>query len=157
MTIRISRNLAEDAIKKGLQGAGTPQIENIEVGTFMRARLFGEGFEITTRSDEAQTIPDNHFAEWDYDVLPTKAGKLTLTLAVAIRYKLPGSDEITDLPVLTRQIAVEVNRWWTIKRFIADNWQYFLGGIGTVFLGIVGYLLKRWWERGDKNQHNENS
>jgi len=123
----------------------------------MRSRLFGDGFNITPYSDEGQTIPDNGFAEWDYDILPIKSGNLTLTLAVAIRYKLSGSDEITDLPVLTRQIEVQVNRWWTTTHFIGDNWQYFLGGIGTVILAIGGYLGKRWWERKDNNHHSENS
>jgi hypothetical protein len=37
MTIRISRNLAQETIKKGLQGTGTPQIETIQVNLHERA------------------------------------------------------------------------------------------------------------------------
>jgi hypothetical protein len=124
----------------------------------MSARLYGDGFDVTTHSDQGQVVPDNQFAEWDYDITPMRSGTLTLTLVVAIRYKLLGSEETTDLPALTREITVQVNRWWTVQRFAAENWQYLLSGIGAVILGIGGYLLKRWWERGDKNnQHGENS
>jgi len=151
VTIRISRSLAEGTIKTGLQGTGAPQIETIQVGNFMRTRLYGDGFDVTNRSDDSQAVPDNGFAEWIYDILPVGSGPLTLTLAVAIHYKIPGSnDEFTDLPVLTRQIAVKVDLWWTTKRFVAGNWQYFLSGIAAGAAGIIGYLLKRWWERNDK-------
>lgn len=151
VTVRISRSLAQDALKTGLQGSGAPQIENIQVGTFMRASLYGDGFDVSSRSDAPQTVPDNGFAEWIFDVLPVGSGNLTLTLAVTIRYKIPGNpDETTDLPVLTRQIAVTVDRWWTLRQFIAVNWQYFLSGIGVVVLGIGGFLLKRWWGGGGR-------
>ncbi|UGX96642.1 neutral zinc metallopeptidase [Bradyrhizobium barranii subsp. barranii] len=52
------------------QRHGVAQTEQIEVGSFMRARLFGEGFTATTSSDDAQ-------AAWLYAELPAKSGDQT--------------------------------------------------------------------------------
>jgi len=102
----------------------------------MRARLYGHGFEIGSKSDEVQVVPDNGFAEWVYDVTPLEAGTKSITLQISLRYKLPGSDEITNLPVMTRQISVQVNPWWTAKRFMTDNWQWFFGGFGSLMMAV---------------------
>jgi len=147
VTVRITRSLAENTIKERLQGRGEPQIEQVKVGTFMRVRLFGDGFKVSTHSDESQAVADNDFAEWLYDVLPTESGKKLLTLQIAIRFKLANSEEITNLPVLTRDIAVQVNPWWSTKTFVADNWQWFFGGIGGILVSIGGFFGKRWFAR----------
>jgi hypothetical protein len=147
ITVRIMRGLIDKFAKQPLEGRGTSQSEQIKVGSFMRVRLFGEAFEVKTHSDEAQAVADNDFAEWLYDVLPTKSGDRTLTLQIAIRYKLPSSEEITNLPVLTRDISVEVNPWWTVSTFLSDNWQWFFGGVGGLVLSVGGFFGKRWFEK----------
>jgi hypothetical protein len=147
ITVRIARDVTEDIVKKGLQGSGSPKVEHIEVGTFMRARLFGECFEIKSQSDEAQAIPGGRFAEWRFVVWPLESGKKKLILSIALRFKLPNGDEIFDLPVLEREIAVHVNPWWSVNQFATNNWQWLLGGLGAIFMGVAGYLGKRWFER----------
>jgi len=147
ITVRIARADAEARIKSGLEGRGVAQAEAIEVGTFMRVRLYGDGFQVTPRSDENQAVPETGFAEWIFDVLPEAGGSMMLTLAVAVRFKLPGSDEVTDLPVLTRDITVQVDAWWRAKQLFAANWQWFLGGIGSVLVALAGYFGRRWLER----------
>lgn len=147
VSVRIMRGLIDKFSKQPLHSRPAPQIEEVRVGNFMRARLFGEGFEITTHSDESQAVADNDFAEWLYDVLPTKSGDRTLTLQIAIRYKLASSEEITNLPVLTRDISVQVNPWWTATTFVSTNWQWFFGGIGGLVVSIGGFFGKRWFEK----------
>ena len=146
VTVRISRSGAEGAIRSGLQGRGVPQVEQIQVGTFVRVRLFGDEFEVTTHSDENQAVPEQQFAEWLFTVKPLSAGKRALDLQVAVRFKLPNSEEVTELPVLSREIAVEVNTWWSLKQFVLENWKWFLGGIGSVVVAVGGYFGKRWIE-----------
>ncbi len=147
ITVRISRSGLEGAIKSDLQGRGVPRIEQIQVGTFMRVRLFGGGFEVTTHSDENQAVPEQGFAEWLFSVKPLSAGRRILDLQVAVRFELPNREEVTELPVLSREIAVEVNTWWSVKQLVSENWKWFLSGIGSVVVFIVGYFGKRWIER----------
>jgi hypothetical protein len=143
VTVRITRSATEAAIKQNLQGRGLPQVEKIQVGNFMRVRLFGDGFKVTTHSDENQAVPEQLFAEWLFTVIPQSAGDRTLDLQVAVRFKLPNSEEVTELPVLTREIAVQVNTWWSVKQFISENWKWFLSGIGGVVVAVGGYFGKR--------------
>jgi hypothetical protein len=153
ISVRIMRGLIDRFSKQPLQGRGSPQTAEVRVGNFMRARLFGEGFKVTTHSDESQAVADIDFAEWLYDVLPTHSGDRTLTLQIAIRYKLANTEEITNLPVLTRDISVQVNPWWTATTFVSDNWQWFFGGIGGLVVSVSGFFGKRWFEkRGEGNK-----
>lgn len=152
ITVRIGRKEAETALTNKLKGRGAPQIEEVKVGTFMSAQLYGDDFEISSRSDKGQVIPDNGFAEWTFDVIALEAGKKSLTLQVSVRYKIGGGEETTNLPVLTKDIAVQVNHWWKAKRFMSSNWQWFAGVFGTLFSGIGGFLSKRWFDRRDEKK-----
>jgi hypothetical protein len=154
ITVRLMRGLADKFSTHSLQGRGAPQIERVKIGTFMRTRLYGNGFEVTTHSDESQAVVDNDFAEWLFDVLPLHSGKQTLTLQIAIRYKLSSSEEITNLPVLTRDIAVQVNTWWSIEKFVSENWQWLFGGVGGVLLSLAGFFGKRWFEKPRSGNQN---
>lgn len=82
---------------------------------------------------------------------PLEAGTKTITLQVSLRYKLPGSEETTNLPVKTRKILVHVNPWWTTKSFMSNNWQWFLGGFGSLMMAVGGFFGRRWLEAHDGN------
>jgi len=150
VTVRISRQALQAAIYTGLQGRGVPQTEQLVTGAFMRVNLFGSGFTVTARSNSDQFVPATGFAEWLFDVLPVSGGEQTLTLQVAVRYKLPGGEEVTYQPVLTRDIAVEVDYWWQLSQFVSDNWQYFASGAGGLVLAVGGFFGKRWFDARDK-------
>jgi len=152
VTVRISREsvLPAEALS-GLPGRGAAQTAEILTGAFMRVELFADnGFEIKARGTADQAVPPSGFAEWLFDVLPVSGGQRTLTLRVAARYKLPSGEEIRYLPVLTRDIAVEVDYWWQTRQLVSNNWQYFLSGWSVVLLGVGGYFGKRFIERDDK-------
>jgi hypothetical protein len=156
VTVRIARTQTEDAILKNLRGRGIPQAEQITVGALMQVRLYGNGFDVSTHSNEDQAVPESQFAEWTYDVTPLVSGdNRELDLQVSVRFELPNRQEFTDLPVLTREIKVEVNDWWSMKEFFTANWQWFGGGIGTVFVGLGGFLGKRWFEQRDKTRQSD--
>jgi hypothetical protein len=156
ITVRIARTQTEHAILENLRGRGIPQVEQIKVGTLMQVRLYGDGFDVNTHSNEDQTVPENQFAEWTYDVTPLVSGDdRELVLQVSIRFELPNRQEFTDLPVLTRKIKVQVNDWWSIQQFFAANWQWFGGGIGTVFVGLAGFVGTRWFAQRDKANQSD--
>lgn len=64
---RLSQNLAEN-ITQDLQGSGAPQVEPIQVGTFMKTRLTGDKFQINALNAEEQIVAGDHFTEWAWDV-----------------------------------------------------------------------------------------
>jgi hypothetical protein len=151
IVIRIGRNEIEDAIKTNLAGRGVPRIESIEVADFMSVRLSGgSAFRIETRSPEAQAIPSGRFAEWLFEVTPEEDGRQFLQLVVLLRFKLAEGEEVTSLPALRREIEVEVNRWWQAKQLMLAEWKWFVGGILSTAVLVVGYFGRRYVELGRK-------
>jgi hypothetical protein len=102
------------------------QIEPIEVGRLMRARLHGEpdAFDITPLSSEDQLLELNKIARWDFSVRPKLSGQRWLQLVISVRVPEDGRVELRDLPALHRTIKVEVAPLETLKQFAAKRGEF---------------------------------
>ena len=132
--VRISRDLGEVLIQ-GLRGRGRPQIETVHIATFMRARLAGEDFDISSlNSQEVQVVPEQGFAQWSWNVRPTESGTHTVHLIVTVRLKIEGvGEEPLDLPVMDRQIRVRISPAYATAKFARKH----KGAIVTVAVVIL--------------------
>ncbi len=140
--VSISKTIKED-LSKGLRGRGIPQIEEIEVGTFMTVRLRGDNFDIKTISNEEQLVAGEGFTQWEWDVTPLGSGNHSLLLTVTVRIKLSeGDEEKKDYPVFERQIKVKVNPVYTTIQFAKRHWMWIITTISGS--GIIGWLIKKW-------------
>jgi len=116
-------------------------METIKVGTFMKVQLEGAAFHIEPLTSEEQPVPATGFTEWSWNVKPEESGVQILSLAVAVRIKLPDRGEETYYsPVLDRHIHVRVNLVHATVSFVKGNWQWIVGtlvGSGALwhFLG----------------------
>jgi hypothetical protein len=81
--VRISREFS-DEIRQGLQGRGTPRVEALLVGTFMKAELRGEAFDVIPIGSDIHPLLATGFAEWRWDVTPKVSGTHPLYLVVTI-------------------------------------------------------------------------
>jgi hypothetical protein len=134
--LRLTQNLSED-ISQGLKGSGQPEIQPLKIGTFMRARLTGDDFEIKALNDEEQVVSGDSFTQWAWDVTPLDSGKRTLHLAVTIRIKVGGlGEEHKDYPVIDRDVNVSVNPGFFITGFVKSNWQWLVTAIVIPLLGL---------------------
>ena len=136
--VRISKNITED-LSNGLKGRGEPQIENVEVGDFMKVSLTGDNFDIKPLSEEDQVVPDEDFTMWEYDVIPNKFGNQILQLEIIVRIKIPGGEEYYCHPVLERDINVKVNPIYSITHL---DWKWIIG-IVIVIIGLILNELRR--------------
>jgi hypothetical protein len=139
--VRLTKDITENLTEE-LKGPGAPQIEPIEVGTFMMVKLTGDSFDINALSSEEQVVKPVGFTEWSWDVTPLKSGTQELHLTVTVRILIPGQDEQKiDWLVMDKQISVEVNPPHTFKRFIESNWQWIVGTIISA-IAIIPIILK---------------
>ena len=126
-------------VEAGLGGAGEPQFERIDVSLCMGVKLSGSAFEITSHSPPDQLLTPS--ARWEFDVLPCRASRQTITLNASMRV---GNKEIAGgrkgVPVLERQINIRPNIGFAGRRFIMNNWQWL---IGTVL--VLGGTLAAWF------------
>ena len=140
--VRLTKDITEN-LTEGLKGPGAPQIEPIEVGTFMMVTLTGgDSFDINALSSEEQVVKPVGFTEWSWDVTPLKSGRQELHLTVTVRILIPGQDEQKiDWLVMDKQISVEVNIPYTFKRFIECYWQWIVATIISAIC-VIPIILK---------------
>jgi hypothetical protein len=141
--VRISMDMAA-SMTTGLKGRGTPVVEPIHASCFMKVRLVGEAFDIVAFSSEEQIVPAQGYTEWAWDVTPTESGTRTLSLIVTALVKAPGAEGKKDLPIIERQIDVNVNPGFMVSSFFVNNRAW----IFTAVLLPLGAALGRWlWKR----------
>jgi hypothetical protein len=136
-------------ITTGLKGSGTPVVESISVGYFMKVRLVGDAFDIVALSSEEQIVPAQGFSEWAWDVTPTESGTRNLCLVVTALVKAPNAEGKKDLPIIERQIRVHVNPGFVVSSFFKDNRAWIFTAVLVPLLAALG----RWmWQRQKSNQ-----
>jgi len=143
---RISFKDIGPLLTEQLEGPGTPQVEILKVSETMRVSLTGDGdaFLIQRIGHEDQAVAGKEYAQWEWRVTPLKAGDQKLTLTAEVIIKLPGRpDAEIDHTVLNKQILVRVDRWYTIKQFMANNWQWLWAVVIVPAAGLLWGLRRK--------------
>jgi len=127
------------------------RVESITVSPIMSASLLSSkrDFEITTLSTEIQNIDDEGYTEWGWSVIPLQGGENNLKLNVKIRIKEDGNDYYKDITVFERKIKVKSNLGSSIKDFVFNNWEWFMGAIFIPLFQWLWLLWKRKKEEKD--------
>ena len=137
--VSISQNQEID-ITKILKGRGLPEVVIAKVGPFMKAKLFGDGFEIIPLNEEAQIVSGDDPTLWSWNVSPIKSGNRTLHLQVSIRIKLRFGEERKDHPIIDKQVRVQVNPVYSLTNFVSRNWKWI---DAALIIPLVGWATKR--------------
>jgi hypothetical protein len=116
------------------------EVENIRVSQFMAASLRGDDFKIEALGDEEQIIEDNDFTQWDWKIVPLKAGSRKLWASITIQVKVENEQARKTLPVLEKEINVRINPVYSTRTFVGQYWQWL---IASAIIPIVGLLLKK--------------
>lgn len=125
------------------------KVESITVSPIMSASLLSskEDFEITTLSTEIQNIDDDGYTEWEWNVSPLQGGENNLKLNVKIRIQEDGKDYYKDITVFERKIKVKSNLGSSVKDFVLNNWEWFMGAI---FIPLFQWLWLLWKRKKEK-------
>lgn len=138
---RVAENLPEDFVAR-LKALGITGPDDISLGSSMKVRLAGDGFDIALLGEEEKTV-SSEGSSWVWDVTPVRPGAQSLLLTVTIKVKIPGDgDERKELPVLTKPIMVDPSPLYSTVRFIRARWLWFIGGFFVVALS-VWFLWRR--------------
>jgi hypothetical protein len=145
VTARVGRGKLPD-LKKGFpKEEGKVEVESIPVTMKMTAKLEYDEAEFKVIPREAVEKVLLEMVEWTWRVTPLKTGTRHLNLRLTGQLKLPdGSEGPLDVPVKEATITVRVNAPYLIKEFVAQNWQWIIGGpvgllvIGTALRGLFG-------------------
>lgn len=146
--VRIAREELED-IAGGLQGKGDPRVEQLLVGTTMRAKLEGGAFDITLIGSDVQQLTSKGFREWQWDVIPTSSGDHSLFFTVSVLHeKYPNGIEHK---VFERRIDVAVNPGYSLSKWLSNNWEKPVGALVGIIGIIEGYRRLRLRRADDRS------
>ncbi len=133
--------VVEAALREGLRGRGTPNVDKLEIAPLMRVALVGdaENFSIQELSTKDQHVQPGQVARWDFGVTPQRAGIRLLRLLASMRVKVEGKDEVVDLPSYEREVRVAVAPVRAAGRFLGNNWKWVAG---TVAIPVAIWAAK---------------
>ena len=108
--VRLTRTLKMDAeLLEHLRGHGEPQVEEIPTAPLMAVTLKGDGFQITSYSDEEQSVTQDAITTWEFDIRALQQGQQLLIMCVSLRIPVPGQPlEHKSIPVREATIEVQV-------------------------------------------------
>jgi len=146
VTARISQESGMVELTTGMERASAP-VERIpiQVGAFMGAELTGDAFDIKDLTNRTQVVQAKRPSEWAWEIKATKAGRQALRLHVWVRIVAPPlPEQQKDLPVLDRDVDVQVSPAYSVSHFWENNWQWVLGsGFSASVLAAAAASWKR--------------
>jgi hypothetical protein len=145
-----TQTAAAGTLTSDLAGSGTPIVESLNVGTVMKARLSGDGFEIMPLHEEEQIVAGDTYTEWAWNVKALKPGEHELNLTITVKVIVDGfGEKARDIPVITRQVKVQVDPVGVTKGFISEHWEW-------VWTALLVPLAGWGWKvyRGRKGRNN---
>jgi hypothetical protein len=99
--------VTEAALREGLRGRGTPNVDRLEIAPLMRVSLVGDtgDFSIQAINSKDQYVRPGKIARWDFGVTSLRSGIRRLRLLAAMRVRVEGKDEV--VAGATHEIAAE--------------------------------------------------
>jgi len=139
--VRLTRTLLLDAeLVKGLVGLGEPHAEDIPTAPSMAVTLQGEGFKVTSYSDEEQLVTQDQITTWEFDIKALKPGRQRLVLSVSLRIPITGQPaEHKSIPVREATIEVQISAAVAMQ-FVSAYWQWIIGtaiALGALLTAII--------------------
>jgi RNA polymerase sigma-70 factor, ECF subfamily len=140
--VRLIRTAERDSeLLRDLKGRGDPQLEGIPTAPLMAVTLKGDGFRVTSYSDEEQAVTQDEASLWEFDVQALRRGAQRLAMCVSLRIPVPGHPlERKSVPVRETTIKVSVDAPVLVARFVSSNWQWVVGTI-IATAGVVVAVL----------------
>lgn len=143
----ISDDLRRDLKKELGNQSGKTETDQLQVSSFLRARLEGANFNTKSLNEENRFLIQNGVAAWRWSVTPTEAGDQKLYMSIYARVRKNGSTENVDLKTFQRAINVSVSP----TSWLNQNWKWVIEnstGIGAILAGISIFVVAKWkWLR----------
>jgi hypothetical protein len=144
---------ARAVLGEGLTGEGEPQFSQVKVGTLMKAKLTGDGFEITPLNEEEQVVGGEEFTQWAWDIVAVETGDQELNLTVTVKVVVDTLGErVRDLPVITQKVVVKVDLGYSIKTFVSEYWQWL---VTVLLLPVLGWAWRLYSKSKAKREESE--
>lgn len=141
---RVTVRVADDAVAASvsdLPGSGSVTVEPTVVGSYLRAALTSQDFEISRVGDDdgRRVLLTDGYAEWAWDVRPLRSGRLQLDVTLYVL--VAGDSSPLEVRTYERAIRVEVNTWYSVQNWLKE-WGPVTGLTVPVVAGAAWALVR---------------
>lgn len=143
VSVRIGRQETQELFANlPTENSIQPDIKDIKVGRYMSLALDGgsDTFKVRSLSDEEQLVLQDGVTSWDWSVLPLKAGKHALLIKATVIVKTATEQAKKGLPVLEKEIEVQINPVYSTQIFLEKNWQWL---IASAIIPVAGWFFSK--------------
>ena len=139
--LRVSTQTSIDKLKSELAAAGAHAGVQIKASDRMEATLTGGAFKIQDITEERQQVVGPRATDWKWEIEPTRAGRLSLHLALTALIKINGRSTTYGVRTFDRNLTVQsvpVPVTKQLTKFLQDNWGW-IAGILTLLGAAFGW------------------
>ncbi len=111
----------------------------------MEANLYGEAFETHPLRPARQAVGGADDTEWQWEIVPKEPGNQELHLVISAVLNVRGREGSKVLKVYDRTIDVHVTISQLSRTFLANNWPWLLGVVGSI--GALVLARSVGWRR----------
>ena len=121
-------------------------LQSLQSSYRMKVQVRGtDGLVLQPLSEEIQIVGTEVFSEWQYVVEARQGGRQTIWVSVnALLGGVGGStDSIISLPVLHKQVDVDVGALERSRQFVTTHWKWLIGtalGLSGAIVAWIGLL-----------------
>jgi hypothetical protein len=138
--VRLTRTLTlDEELLKDLRGHGMPQLEEIPTSPLMAVSLKGDGFQITSYSDDEQLVTQDGITMWEFDIRALKRGQQRLVMSVSLRIPVAGQPR-QSMPVREVNIDVQVGAFAFVWYWMASDWRWLIGTVIALVAAVATVL-----------------
>jgi hypothetical protein len=131
-------------LREAIRAPGPVESARVRVSPYMEATLSGNGFAIESAAPPRQMLSRSERTKWRWQIEPTKAESLELTLTLSALFTVDGHERTRAIRTFEQTIHVDVPITHRVAQFVGDN-QEMLGTLLVV--PIVGALYRRFRKR----------
>lgn len=135
--VLVHQNFSEH-ITQCLKKIDDSKIKTLKVGAYLSAKLNAEGFEILSGPECEQLA--NSENRWEWEVIPTKAGQVTMGIDLGIRVAIPSGEYNRNFSWPGSAVQITANAVFIIKNLVRNYGWWLLAGI----TGVTGYMILRF-------------
>lgn len=122
----VSLQETEEELRQAIRAQGPIETARVQVSPYLEASLAGVGFRIEPITPSQQLLSSQQRTQWRWNLEPTKAESLELTLTLSAIFTVDGHQSTRAIQTFSRTITVDVPMTHRVSDFVASNKELLL-------------------------------
>lgn len=147
----VSLEEAEEELRQAIRAVGPVETAKVKVSPYLEASLAGVGFSIEPITPPRQLLSPTQRTQWRWNIEPTKAASLELTLTLSALFTVDGQQSTRAIQTFERTITVDVPITHRVTDLVTANKELL---VTLLLIPSAGWFYRRY--RSGKTPSDDN-